>query len=130
MVVLSAVRRQGKPSPPTQESLEKAYMCSLDSEQQQPMGFKKISTWSAMSTLGVFRYTFLALCVSITTCLTRIQMFYFGYLGGTFIAGRTLQRFHAGKDIAICFFLWGCTLLGCSAAKNYGTLISLRFLLG
>jgi MFS family permease len=94
------------------------------------MACEKISTWSAMSILGVFRYTFLALRVSIPTCLIQIQMFYFGYLGGTFIAGRTLQRFHAGKAIAICFFLWGCTLLGCSAAKNYATLISLRFLLG
>jgi ACS family allantoate permease-like MFS transporter len=59
-----------------------------------------------------------------------IQMFYFGYLGGTFFAGRALQRWHAGKVIGICFFFWGITLLGCSKAQNYATLIALRLVLG
>ena len=65
-----------------------------------------------------------------TTALIPIQVFYFGYLGGTFVAGRALQYFHAGKVIGICFFFWGCTLFGCAVAKNYATLIALRFLLG
>lgn len=57
-------------------------------------------------------------------------MFYFGYLAGSFMSGRCLQYFHAGKVIGVAYFVWGCTLLGCVGAKNYGTLLGLRFLLG
>jgi len=59
-----------------------------------------------------------------------VSMFYFGYLVGSFIAGRCLQYFHAGKVIGIAYFVWGCTLLGCVGAQNFGTLLALRFLLG
>lgn len=61
---------------------------------------------------------------------TPFKMFYFGYLAGSFMAGRCLQYFHAGKVIGVAYFVWGCTLLGCVGAKNYATLLALRFLLG
>jgi MFS transporter, ACS family, allantoate permease len=57
-------------------------------------------------------------------------MYYFGYLTGSFISGRGLQYFHAGRFIAVAFFLWGCTLLGCVGVQNYASLLALRFLLG
>lgn len=57
------------------------------------------------------------------------QIFYFGYLGGSFISGRGLQYFHAGKFIAVAYVLWGATLLGCVGAQNYATMMALRFLL-
>ncbi|KUL84693.1 hypothetical protein ZTR_07605 [Talaromyces verruculosus] len=59
-----------------------------------------------------------------------VSIFYFGYIAGTLFVGRAMQRFHAGKYIGLNFFVWGCTLLGCMAAKNYSTLLALRFLLG
>lgn len=62
--------------------------------------------------------------------LTPLQIFYFGYLAGSFVSGRGLQYFHAGKFIGICFFLWGCTLVGCIGAQNFATVMALRFLLG
>jgi ACS family allantoate permease-like MFS transporter len=58
------------------------------------------------------------------------QIFYFGYLAGAFASGRCLQYFHAGKVIGWAYFLWGCTLVGCVGAQNFGTLMALRFLLG
>ncbi|KAK5328326.1 hypothetical protein LTR93_002111 [Exophiala xenobiotica] len=59
-----------------------------------------------------------------------VSIFYFGYLAGSFLSGRGLQYFHAGKYIGANYFIWGCTLLGCVGAKSYGTLLALRFLLG
>ncbi|PCG93595.1 Major facilitator superfamily domain, general substrate transporter [Penicillium occitanis (nom. inval.)] len=59
-----------------------------------------------------------------------VSIFYFGYIAGTLFVGRAMQRFHTGKYIGLNFFVWGCTLLGCMAAKNYSTLLALRFLLG
>ncbi|KIW92830.1 uncharacterized protein Z519_06679 [Cladophialophora bantiana CBS 173.52] len=58
------------------------------------------------------------------------QIFYFGYLAGSFVSGRGLQYFHAGKFIGCAYFIWGGTLLGCVGAQNYATLLGLRFLLG
>lgn len=51
-------------------------------------------------------------------------------MGGSFISGRGLQYFHSGKYIGINYFIWGCTLVGCTGAKNYVTILVLRFLLG
>ncbi|KAK5208297.1 hypothetical protein LTR41_006233 [Exophiala xenobiotica] len=62
--------------------------------------------------------------------MSTMQIFYFGYLAGSFLSGRGLQYFHAGKYIGANYFIWGCTLLGCVGAKSYGTLLALRFLLG
>ncbi|KAM6506907.1 hypothetical protein FALCPG4_018725 [Fusarium falciforme] len=59
-----------------------------------------------------------------------VSIFYFGYLAGSFISGRGLQYFHAGKYIGFNFFIWGCTLLGCIGATNFASLMVLRFLLG
>ncbi|KIW29277.1 uncharacterized protein PV07_05102 [Cladophialophora immunda] len=59
-----------------------------------------------------------------------VSIFYFGYLAGSFISGRGLQYFHAGKFIGCAYFIWGGTLLGCVGAQNYATLLGLRFLLG
>lgn len=58
------------------------------------------------------------------------QVFYFGYLAGSFVSGRGLQYFHAGKFIGAAFFVWGATLLGCIGASSFGSLMALRFLLG
>ncbi|KAK5424351.1 hypothetical protein LTR90_001697 [Exophiala xenobiotica] len=62
--------------------------------------------------------------------MSTMQIFYFGYLAGSFLSGRGLQYFHADKYIGANYFIWGCTLLGCVGAKSYGTLLALRFLLG
>ncbi|OQV07664.1 hypothetical protein CLAIMM_12065 [Cladophialophora immunda] len=59
-----------------------------------------------------------------------VSIFYFGYLAGSFVSGRGLQYFHAGKFIGCAYFIWGGTLLGCVGAQNYATLLGLRFLLG
>ncbi|CAH0019994.1 unnamed protein product [Clonostachys rhizophaga] len=59
-----------------------------------------------------------------------VSMFYFGYLAGSFVSGRALQYFHAGKVMGFAYFAWGLTLLGCMGAQNFATLMALRFLLG
>ncbi|EXJ69751.1 uncharacterized protein A1O5_06822 [Cladophialophora psammophila CBS 110553] len=59
-----------------------------------------------------------------------VSIFYFGYLAGSFVSGRGLQYFHAGKFIGCAYFIWGGTLLGCIGAQNYATLLALRFFLG
>ncbi|KAI5477381.1 MFS general substrate transporter [Pseudohyphozyma bogoriensis] len=55
---------------------------------------------------------------------------YFGYLIGSFGAGRTLQYFHSGKVIAVGFVLWSITLLGMLAVKTFPQVFVLRLLLG
>ncbi|OBT72940.1 hypothetical protein VF21_08462 [Pseudogymnoascus sp. 05NY08] len=59
-----------------------------------------------------------------------VTIFYFGYLAGSFISGRGLQNFHAGKFMGVYFVAWGATLLGCIGVQNYSGLLVLRFLLG
>ncbi|KAM0753792.1 MFS general substrate transporter [Meredithblackwellia eburnea MCA 4105] len=59
-----------------------------------------------------------------------VSCFYLGYLVGTPIMARLLQRFHAGKTIGISFFLWGCTLLAMCGVKNFAGVVAMRLLLG
>ncbi|KAJ5697080.1 hypothetical protein N7536_007492 [Penicillium majusculum] len=59
-----------------------------------------------------------------------VSIFYFGYLTGSFISGRGLQYFHAGKFMGVALFIWGGVLLGCIGATGFASLMALRFLLG
>lgn len=77
----------------------------------------------------MFRYGLFVYLPSALSRLT-IQIFYFGYFTGSFIAGRGLQYFHAGKFMGIALFIWGGTLLACIGANGFATLMVLRFLLG
>lgn len=95
-----------------------AWACGLQFVDKSGLG--AAATYGLRDDLGLVGQEY-SWCVSI---------FYFGYLGGAFVSGRCLQYFHAGKVIGWAYFLWGCTLLGCIGAQNYGTLLALRFLLG
>lgn len=108
-------------------------MNSLDWEQPLRTVFGTILALLATSTHGQFRYENPAKAVlhgrpSVADMLRKI--FYFGYLTGSFVSGRGLQYFHAGKYIGANFFVWGCTLVGCIGVQNYAGLLVLRFLLG
>lgn len=57
-------------------------------------------------------------------------MFYFGYLAAAYPASYALLKLPLGKFLAIVVIIWAI-VLGChGAAKNYGGLVGLRFLLG
>jgi hypothetical protein len=51
------------------------------------------------------------------TCLIRKQ-FYAGYIVGSLIVGRGVQRFSIAKYYGVNFTLWGITLLGMIGARN------------
>ncbi|KIX04601.1 uncharacterized protein Z518_05471 [Rhinocladiella mackenziei CBS 650.93] len=95
-----------------------AWACGLQFVDKSGLG--AAATYGLRDDLGLVGQQY-SWCVSI---------FYFGYLGGSFISGRGLQYFHAGKFIGWAYFVWGCTLLGCVGAQSYGTMLALRFLLG
>lgn len=59
-----------------------------------------------------------------------VSIFFFGALLGSALVGRILQYFHVGKVLAVAYFCWGITLLGCIGAKGFATLAAMRFLLG
>ncbi|KAL7007167.1 hypothetical protein EMMF5_003393 [Cystobasidiomycetes sp. EMM_F5] len=59
-----------------------------------------------------------------------VSIFYFGYLVGSPVATRLMQRFHAGKVIGVAFFLWGITLLALTWANGFAMVAAMRFLLG
>ncbi|KAL6241204.1 hypothetical protein RBB50_011883 [Rhinocladiella similis] len=95
-----------------------AWACGLQFVDKSGLG--AAATYGLRDDLGLVGQEY-SWCVSI---------FYFGYLGGSFVSGRALQYFHAGRVIGWAYFFWGCTLLGCVGAQNYATLLALRFLLG
>ncbi|KAF9888585.1 hypothetical protein FE257_008517 [Aspergillus nanangensis] len=59
-----------------------------------------------------------------------VSIFYFGYFTGSFLSGRGLQYFHAGKFMGVALIIWGGMLLGCIGATGFASLMVLRFLLG
>ncbi|KAL5356129.1 major facilitator superfamily domain-containing protein [Aspergillus floccosus] len=95
-----------------------AWACGLQFVDKSGLG--AAATYGLREDLGLIGQEY-SWCVSI---------FYFGYFTGSFVSGRGLQYFHAGKFIGVALFIWGGSLLGCIGATGFASLMVLRFLLG
>lgn len=55
---------------------------------------------------------------------------YMGVLFGEWPTNFMLQKFPVAKYLAVNIFCWGCVVACSAAAKNFGALMAVRFLLG
>ncbi|PBK69556.1 MFS general substrate transporter [Armillaria solidipes] len=58
------------------------------------------------------------------------SVFYFGYLGWAYPTTYLIQRLPVGKYVSINTIIWGTLVALTAACKNFGGLVTVRFLLG
>ncbi|KAK0216190.1 major facilitator superfamily domain-containing protein [Armillaria fumosa] len=58
------------------------------------------------------------------------SVFYFGYLGWAYPTTYLIQRLPVGKYVSINTIIWGALVALTAACKNFGGLVTVRFLLG